>query len=198
MKKEVLYDYFILSLRVTLAFTLLTYGYGKMTHSQFQVHDDTLNAVVKDLDLFRLSWYLFGHEPFNYFIGISQIISAVLLLYNRTAIIGAMVSFPIFLNILIIDITYVQMPNFYYRLTFYLLFDILICWHYKDKIFAAFRLIFDGISTRYKFPIWSYFLLPLMIVLIELASSLPQLIVSVILDPLSTLEKLKITLSSIF
>lgn len=182
MNKARLFDYFILILRATLAFTLLSYGYGKLTQSQFTVKNEVLDLIVRDIDLFRLSWYFFGHEPFNYFIGTSQLIAGALLIYNRTAILGALMAFPIFLNILIIDITYVQMPAFYYRLSFYLFFDLLICWHYRDRLIAAFRHIFDGVSTKFKYPVWAFLLLPVGVVLVELLSALPRVIVNFFID----------------
>jgi uncharacterized membrane protein YphA (DoxX/SURF4 family) len=99
LSKEQLWDYFILVARVWLAWTLIHYGWSKLTDSQFGVSEATLNQPLKDVDLFRLSWHLAAHEPFKSFIGVSQIITGFLLLYNRTVILGASMSIPIWLNI---------------------------------------------------------------------------------------------------
>ncbi len=153
VKKEKLWDCFILCARVLLAFTLLNYGWSKLNDGQFGISTEEMSMPVKDLGLFKLSWYLFNHQPFKSFIGISQIIAGLLLLYNRTLILGVLISIPIFLNILIIDITYVKMSGFYWRLSYYLILDVLILWHYRDKMIVAFKAIFNGLTTKFEFPI---------------------------------------------
>ncbi|MBP7500383.1 MAG: DoxX family membrane protein, partial [Chryseobacterium sp.] len=139
VKKEKLWDYLILCARVLLAWILLSYGWSKVNGGQFGISAEEMARPVKDLGLFKLSWYMFDHEPFKSFIGISQIIAGLLLLYNRTLILGVLMSIPIFLNILIIDITYVKMSGFYWRLSHYLILDFLILWHYKDRMIMAFK-----------------------------------------------------------
>ncbi len=146
--KEKLWDFFILSARVLLAFVFIDYGWGKLTGGQFGLRPEELNMPVKDLSLFRLSWYLFEQEPFKSFIGISQIIAGLLLLYNRTLILGTLLSIPILTNILVIDITYIKMTGFYWRLSYYLVLDFLILWHYRDRMFAAFKNLTNGIKDK--------------------------------------------------
>ena len=103
--KAKFWDYLILCARVLIAWTLIGYGWSKLTGNQFGLSAEQLSAPVKDLGLFKLSWFLFDHEPFKSFVGTSQIIAGLLLLYNRTLILGALLSIPILANILIIDIT---------------------------------------------------------------------------------------------
>lgn len=89
---------------------------------QFGISEATLNSALKDVDLFRLSWYLADHEPFKSFIGISQIVAGVLILYNRTVLLGALMAIPIWLNILMWDMTFMGLYTpFTVRLPFYLL-----------------------------------------------------------------------------
>jgi len=143
---------------------------------------------VKDLGLFKLSWYLFAQEPFKTFVGVSQIIAGLLFLYNRTAILGALIAIPILLNILVIDITYIKMTGFYWRLSYYLLLDFLILWHYKERMITAFKAIFMGLSTKFKYPFWAYLILPIMAVGLEIVGVLPRMITGLIINPSGTLE----------
>lgn len=183
VKREKLCDYFILCARFLLAWILLSYGWSKLNDGQFGISAEEMARPVKDLGLFKLSWYLFDHQPFKSFIGISQIIAGLLLIYNRTVILGVLISIPIFLNILIIDITYVKMSSFYWRLSYYLILDFLILWHYKDRMIMAFKAIFNGLTTQFKFPIWAYLLLPIMAIGVEILPFIPKLLLELILNP---------------
>jgi len=188
-RREKLWDYFILCARVIIAWTFLRYGWSKLTEGQFGLTNEQLQTPVKDLSLFKLSWHLFNQQPFKAFVGISQIIAGLLLLYNRTLIIGALISIPILLNILIIDITYVKMEGFYWRLSYYLILDFLILWHYRDRMVLAFKNIW-GTTTKFKYPWWAYLILPIMAILLEILGVLPRIITRLITDPSQTLHQL--------
>jgi uncharacterized membrane protein YphA (DoxX/SURF4 family) len=190
-KKQKLWDYFILCARFLIAWTLLHYGWSKLTDGQFGITAEEMEKPIKDLGLFRLSWYLFDHEPFKSFVGISQIIAGLLLLYNRTLIFGVLLSIPILANILVIDITYMMMAEgFYWRLSYYLVLDFLILWHYKDRMIVAFKSVFIGLTTKFKYPIWAYLILPIMAIGIEILGVIPKLLTGLILNPSETLKGL--------
>ena len=176
--KAKLRDYFILVARVWLAWTLFKYGWSKLTDGQFGVSEAIMNLPLKEIDLFRVSWYLADHEPFKSFIGISQIITAGLLVYNRTAIIGAFISIPIWLNILMWDMTFMGLyTGFTIRLPYYLVLTSLIIWHSKDKVLVALQALLKGTSTKYKFPVWTYLLVIPLGFVVELIGGIPIAIV---------------------
>jgi len=189
-RKQKLWDYFILCARVLIAWTFLSYGWGKLTDGQFGISVKEMETPVKDLGLFKLSWYLFDQEPFKSFVGVSQIIAGLLLLYNRTLILGALLSIPILVNILIINITYIKMTGFYWRLSYYLFLDFLILWHYKDRMIIAFKNVFSGLTTKFKYPIWAYLILPIMAIGLELLGVVPRLISGLIFNTTETLKGL--------
>lgn len=190
-KKQKLWDYFILCARFLIAWTLLRYGWSKLTDGQFGITVEEMATPVKDLGLFRLSWFLFDHEPFKSFVGISQIIAGLLLLYNRTLILGVLFSIPILVNILVIDITYMMMAEgFYWRLSYYLVLDFLILWHYKDRMIVAFKAVFNGLTTKFKYPIWAYLILPIMAIGLEILGVVPKILTGLILNPTGTLKGL--------
>ena len=188
VKREMLWDYFILCARVLISVTLLGYGWSKLMDNQFGISESEMNMSVKELGLFKLSWYLFDQEPFKSFVGISQVLAGLLLLYNRTLILGVLLSLPILANILVIDITYLKMTGFYWRLSYYIFLDFLILWHYKDRIIVAFKSIFDGLTTKFKYPIWAYLILPIMAIALEVIGILPRLLTDFILKPTESLR----------
>jgi uncharacterized membrane protein YphA (DoxX/SURF4 family) len=103
------WNYFILAARVLLAGTFISYGYSKLTGSQFGLSAAQAALPVGQLGLFKLSWYLFGQEPFKSFVGVSQVVAGLLLLWNRTALLGALLLLPIAANVLVVDITYLKL-----------------------------------------------------------------------------------------
>lgn len=190
-KKRKYWDYFILCARVLLALTFISYGWAKLSGNQFGVSPAEMNMTIKEIGLFKLSWYLFDQQPFKCFIGISQIIAGLLLLYNRTLILGALMLIPIVANILVMDITYIKMPSFYWRLSYYLLLDFLILWHYKDKMFAAVKSIIVGMNTKYKFSWKAYALIPVTVILLEFLPFFIKLIWGIIFHTGQTIEQFK-------
>lgn len=181
LSKQLLWDYFILVARVWLAWTLIHYGWGKLKGEQFGVTKATMNLPLKDVDLFRLSWYLADQEPFKSFIGISQIGTAILLLYNRTVILGAFMAIPIWANILMWDMTFMGLYTpFTIRIPFYLLLTFLILWHYKHKVLPAIQNLVAGTTTKFSYPIWAYLLLPLLGFILELIGMMPAAIIGLL------------------
>lgn len=187
--KEKYWDYFILVARLLLGWTFLRYGYGKLTDGQFGLTEAELLTPIKDLSLFRVSWYLFGHEPFNMFIGISQLVCGLLLILNRTAILGAFLFLPIVTVILIIDLTAMPpdlLAGFTFRLPFYILLDCLILWHYKDRILIIWKNTISGVSTKFKFPVWAYLILPILAICLEIIGALPRVFFTAIKNVLGS------------
>ena len=177
--KEKYWDYFILVARFLLGWTFLRYGYGKLTDGQFGISELELLTPVKDVSLFRLSWYLFDHEPFKSFVGISQVICGSLLIVNRTAIIGAFIFIPIVSTILIMDLTFMSTgmaAGFAWRLSFYIILDLLILWHYREKMRVIWDSVWCNVATKFKFPIWAYLILPFLAVGLEIAGTLPKIV----------------------
>lgn len=178
--KEKYYDYFILVARFLIGWTFIRYGYAKLFgDGQFGITPEELATPIKDLSLFRASWYLFSHEPFNSFIGISQLICGVLLIINRTAIMGAFLFLPIVATILLIDITFMPpalAQGFTLRLPFYIILDLLILWHYKDRMLTIWNAVSKNVGTKFTYKIWAYLLLPVLAIILELVPFIPKAI----------------------
>jgi uncharacterized membrane protein YphA (DoxX/SURF4 family) len=87
---------------------MLYYGWGKLTGDQF----GTFNAAVASKPMnhvgkFYVAWYLFGlDKSFDIFTGLAEIIGGLMIIYNRTLLIGAFILLPILAQIFIIDLAY--------------------------------------------------------------------------------------------
>lgn len=194
MKKYLQIDLLILAMRLLLAFTLWNYGYSKLTGGQFGITEAELNTPIKDLSLFRISWYIFEAEPFKSFIGISQIITAILLVYKRTFLLGALMAIPIFLNILMVDLTimpYHFKVAFFFRLTFYLIFIGIILWYHKERVINAFKNLLNAPYLKFEHNKKWFLIIPVYMVLLEMWSGIFQFIYHLIFNYDYTLNYLK-------
>jgi uncharacterized membrane protein YphA (DoxX/SURF4 family) len=84
--------------RVLLAIGFLEPGFRKISGSPFTVLP-TSNPVGYFFDAF------FQAQAFYFFVGFAQVTAAILLLFPRTALLGAVMYFPIILNIAVITIS---------------------------------------------------------------------------------------------
>ncbi len=169
----------MLAIRVLLAWTLYRYGWAKLTDGQFGIDSKSMELPLKDLDLFRLSWYMADHQPFKAFIGVSQLLAAALLTFNRTYVLGALMSIPIWLNILVWDMTFMEgmTSAFTFRLSFYLtLTFILIYDAVKDKR-VLIAMLTQNTSIA-KHPFWLYVTLPIAALALELVGATPNAILN--------------------
>ena len=180
LTKDQYWAYFLLAARVLLAWTLFRYGWAKLTEDQFGVDEKTMNLPLKEVGLFRLSWYLADHQPFKAFIGFSQIVRAIVLSINRTTLLGAFISIPIWLNILMWDMTFMEgfTIAFTFRLSFYLLLTGLLIYQAKSQALPALQTITSRESSLIKFPLWAYLFLPIAAIGVEIIGAIPNAILS--------------------
>jgi hypothetical protein len=91
---------------VAVVFCLL-YGFAKLNGSQFTVLDSELTKPMGHVSGFWLTWYYFGYSPvYGTLIALLQIGGGVLLAFRRTALAAALMLVPVFVNIILIDISF--------------------------------------------------------------------------------------------
>ncbi len=183
------WDYFILTARVLLALIFMSYGCAKLGGYQFGVTPEVLAQPMGQVSLAHVAWYCFRHEPFSAFVGISQVAASLLLLWNRTALVGALLLLPIAVTIFVIDLTYLrEIVAFRYALPFYLGLIFLILYHYRDRMLLVFRALTVGVTTRFSYPWWAYLLLPPAAGLLSFGWLLPKYAMDFIYNPAGTLN----------
>jgi len=183
------WDYFVLTARTLLAFIFMSYGVAKLVGLQFSVSPAVLAQPLGQASLAHVAWYCFGHEPFNTYVGVSQILASLLLLWHRTALLGAVLLLPIATTIFIIDLTYLSdIVAFRYALPFYLALILLIFYHHRDRMLLIIRALIGGAATRRAYPWWAYLLLPVAAGLLSLGWLLPKYGVDFMLNPAGTLH----------
>ncbi|SHL98194.1 hypothetical protein [Chryseobacterium polytrichastri] len=196
------WEYFILVARFLLAATFFSYGYSKITENgQFGISPQELATPIKDLHLFRVMWYLFDHEPFKTTIGILQMMTGILLLFHRTAILGVLFFIPIAANILLMDISF--MPEglamgFTKRFIWYFILCFLILWNDKERVKIIWNAVIKKFSMKRKFPIVLYVLVPVFALVLEILPSIPQLLFYCITEPAKSIESIKHILNILF
>jgi len=98
--------------RFTASFLIIFYGFAKLNGSQFTILDSELDKPMGQVSGFWLTWYYFGYSWFyGNFIGLAQIIGAVMLMFRRTTLLGSCLLFPIIGNIILVDIFYRISPD---------------------------------------------------------------------------------------
>lgn len=93
--------------RLFLAFIFLSYAVAKLVGTQFIDSGPTLDKPVGELSGFEFTWAYFGYSKlFSWFVAGGQLTAAVLLLFDRTARLGAAVLFPIAVNIVVVNFAF--------------------------------------------------------------------------------------------
>lgn len=118
------YGYFAVFCRLTLALALLISGFVKIKGERFAAGLSHNHPLGQYFDALLNTGYYYT------FIGVGQVIVALLLLIPRTALLGAVSSFPIILNICVL--TYAVRFEGTRVTTFMLLANLfLLCWDYN-------------------------------------------------------------------
>jgi uncharacterized membrane protein YphA (DoxX/SURF4 family) len=166
LTREQIFDFAILTLRWYLAVYMASYGWSKMTGGQFGLHDPALlDKALRDVDKFDLAWYLFSlDKSFSILAGLLQIIGAVLIVINRTALIGALILLPVLGQIFLVDLAFTTSvfgPALTLRLGIMIISDILILFYYKDRMIIVWHHLTDGLTTKFNYKWWVFILMPL-------------------------------------
>jgi uncharacterized membrane protein YphA (DoxX/SURF4 family) len=105
-------------LRMYLAWIIMSYGLAKVFASQFPQLMANLDARMVELSPMRVAWAFFGYSKgYQMFLGWGEVIPALLLLFRRTALIGALLMVVVMTNVWLINIFFdvcVKLNSFTY------------------------------------------------------------------------------------
>ena len=92
-------------IRYYLASVILGYGYAKIFAGQFPHLMANMDARIVELSPMRVAWAFFGYSKgYQIFLGWGELIPAILLLFRRTALIGAFFMFIVMLNVFLVNV----------------------------------------------------------------------------------------------
>lgn len=115
-------------LRFFLAYIITQYGAAKIFDIQFAPYIGNMVTTVADMRPMSIAWTFFGYSfGYEFFIGCSQIIAAVLLLFRKTSTLGAILMVTIMSNIVFVNFAFDVCVKFfscsYLAMSIYLLVD---------------------------------------------------------------------------
>lgn len=144
MNREVLHHILERVCRYYVCIFLLLYGVGKLAGGQFyrrgQLPEEVANTTLGEALPFDLAWTFMGYSgAYVAFIGVSQVIGALLLLNRRTTLLGVTILIPIMLNIVVFDIIFLDAYGALASAVIYLLLLLLILYFNRDLVKKAFR-----------------------------------------------------------
>ncbi len=120
------------------------YGLGKIMGGQFytpeRIPPQVASIPLGEAQGFELAWTFMGHSyAYVLFIGITQMLGSLLLLFNKTKLIGVAILLPVLTNIIVFDIIFLDKYGalasaliYFCMLLFILLFN-------KERVVMAFR-----------------------------------------------------------
>lgn len=104
--------FWIGAIRYGIAFDLAMFGFQKIFHLQFITPLGMLDEPFSSMSNQWLTWSYFGRSyGFICTIAAAQILGSMLLLFNRTRLLGVIVLIPVMLNIIMIDYFYELDPG---------------------------------------------------------------------------------------
>lgn len=92
-------------LRYISAFLLLLYASSKLLGKQFSVAPELALRPIGSLSGHQLAWYFYSYShTYAILLGLIQLAGAALLLFRKTALLGAALLLPVITNILMINL----------------------------------------------------------------------------------------------
>ena len=133
-----------LAARLHVAIFIFIYGLGKIVGGQFyrrgQLPDDVALQTLAEAPAYDLAWTFMGYsQAYIMFIGLSQILGAFLLLFNKTKFIGITILIPILINIIVFDIIFLPDYGALSSAILYFTLLLLVLYLNKEKIIKIFR-----------------------------------------------------------
>lgn len=117
----------VVTARVLLALVFIFYGGIKLLGGQYYYGDWTISKNTTDGT--SLVWAFYGYSPiYGRFTGLFELIPALMLLFGRTATLGAMALFAVGLNITVMDFCYHYPEVKYFILAYTLIAAGLVCY----------------------------------------------------------------------
>ena len=129
--------------RLLLGIGMMPYAINKIFDYQFQVSAWKYAQSLGNVNGKTLTWAMMGYSPhFQTLLGFFELVPAILLFFNRTRRLGALLMFPVALNVFLINVFLHLWPS--------------------TQIISGFLLALNVIVLLYDLPLYHSFLTPLL------------------------------------
>ncbi|MBL7920215.1 MAG: hypothetical protein JNJ40_07855 [Bacteroidia bacterium] len=152
MRKKYIEEILELVFRWYVFVFMCLYGLGKIMGGQFytpqRMPENVAATPLGKAESFDLAWTFMGHS-YNYilFIGITQIIGAFMLLFNKTKLLGTAILLPVIINIVVFDIIFLDKYGALASALIYFAMLLFILFFNKERVVMAFRSLTNFSST---------------------------------------------------
>jgi hypothetical protein len=126
-------------LRYLSAFLLFAYGFTKVVGTQFHLPAEMARRPVGSLSGYQLAWFYYGYShTYEVIIGLTEVAGGALLLFRKTALLGAALMLPVMANILMINMFFVIGVGALCTSTFIFLSVLAVLWHHRHALVGVF------------------------------------------------------------
>ena len=157
MNKSNLKETFELVLRQCVFIILNIYALSKLLGGQFYMNGklpaEIASTTLGEASGFSLAWTFMGHSYFYIlFVGLTQLVGAWFLLWNKTKLIGVLILIPIMVNIILFDIIFLDVYPALANAVIVFLMLLLILFFNKEIIIAAYQRLISS-PKNFKVPL---------------------------------------------
>jgi len=151
---------------------LYFYGVSKLSGHQLTAPPAIARTPIGALSGYWLTWFYFGYSnTYKDILGLIQILGASLLLFRKSALLGAAMMTPVMANILLINIFYSIAPGAEANAAFILGSMLLLLWHQRLELIEVLWIRQPAASTSTQKLHWYIRALILLIVLAQVIAS---------------------------
>jgi hypothetical protein len=126
-------------LRCLSALLLFTYGSSKLLGRQFTLPPEVALRPVGSLSGYQLAWFYYSYShTYAVILGLTQLAGGALLLFRKTALLGAALMLPVMTNILMINVFFSIALGALGTSAFIFASMLAVLWHQRNALVGVF------------------------------------------------------------
>lgn len=126
-------------LRYLSAFLLFTYGSSKLLGRQFTLPPEVSLRPVGSLSGYQLAWFYYSYSHiYAVILGLIQVAGGALLLFRKTALLGAALMLPVITNIVMINVFFHIAWGALCTSTFIFVSMLAVLWRHRHALVGVF------------------------------------------------------------
>jgi hypothetical protein len=126
-------------LRYLSAFLLFMYGLSKLLGRQFSLPPEIALRPVGELSGYQLAWFYYSYSHvYAVILGLIQLGGGALLLFRKSALLGASLTLPVITNILMINVFFRIAWGALFTSAFIFASMLAVLWHHRHALVGVF------------------------------------------------------------